>query len=79
MSQGAVERAVGKLITDEGFRDAFYRNPDAAILASGLDLTRQELVALLRIPREVVARFCARLDDRICRIHVPFPSEETKS
>jgi hypothetical protein len=78
MSQRGVERAIGKLTTDEEFREAFYRNPDAAVLAAGLDLTRAELMALLRIPRGVIRRFCAQLDDRICRIYVPIPTEETE-
>jgi hypothetical protein len=79
MSQRAVERAIGKLITDEEFREAFYRKPDTALFASGLELTPAELAALFRIPRDVVRRFSTRLDDRICRIHVPVPTEETES
>lgn len=79
MSQRAVERAVGKLVTDEEFRTAFFRNPGAASLEAGLELTCAELTALLRIPRDAVAALCARLDDRICRIHVPDPREEIQS
>ena len=76
MSQRAVERAVGKLVTDEGFRAAFYRNAAIASRAAGLELTPAELHALLHIPREALMALAARLDDRICCIHVPVDSEE---
>lgn len=70
MSQRIVERAVGKLVTDEGFRDTFFRDPKAASLQAGLELSPEELDALSRIPRAALAALCARLDDRICRLHI---------
>jgi hypothetical protein len=79
MSQRAVERTVGKLVTDEGFRKAFYRNAAVASREAGLELTAVELGALLQIPREALVALAARLDDRICCIHVPFPNEEVVS
>ncbi len=71
MSQRAVERILGKLVTDEGFRDQFFRNPQDASLRIGADLSSEELEALRQIPRTALARFCACLDDRICRLHLP--------
>ncbi len=70
MSQRVVERTVGKLVTDEGFRDAFFRDPRAASLQAGLDLTPEEVDALSHIPRSALAALSARLDDRICRLHI---------
>jgi len=70
MSQRVVERAVGKLVTDEGFRDAFFRDPKTASLRAGLDLTTEELDALSHIPRPALAALNARLDDRICRLYI---------
>lgn len=70
MSQRVVERAVGKLVTDEGFRDAFFQNPKTASLQAGLELSAEELDALARIPRPALAALSARLDDRICRLHI---------
>jgi hypothetical protein len=67
MSQKAVERAIGKLATDTGFRREFLRAPGASSLRAGLDLTPDELDALARIPAEGLARFAALLDARICR------------
>jgi hypothetical protein len=70
MSQRVVERAVGKLVTDEGFRDAFFRNPTVASLQAGFDLSPDELDALSRIPRVALAALSACLDNRICRLFI---------
>jgi hypothetical protein len=70
MSQRIVERAVGKLVTDEGFRDAFFRDPMTASAQAGFELSADELDALSRIPQAALAALSARLDDRICRLHI---------
>ena len=70
MSQRIVERAVGKLVTDEGFRNAFFRDPKVACLQAGLELFAEELDALEHIPRPALAALSACLDDRICRLHI---------
>lgn len=81
MSQRAVERALGKLITDEDFREAFFSDPVAACVGIGVELSGGELEALCRIPRTALEDFCRRVDDRICRLHIPSSSsvEETRS
>ena len=68
MSQAAVEKALGKLITDEGFRGRFFKDPAGASFAAGLELSRAELDALSRLSLEAIARLSARLDHRICRL-----------
>ena len=70
MSQRDVERALGRLLTDQGFRDEFFLEPARACLALGLQLTPQEVEALLRVPLPALASLGARLDDRICRLHL---------
>ncbi len=70
MSQRDVERTLGRLLTDEGFRDEFLRDPARACLLLGIQLAPQEVEALLRVPRSVLASLGARLDDRICRLHI---------
>lgn len=71
MSQRAVEHALGKLVTDEGFREAFFADPRETARRTGLDLTAKELDALDRIPRQALDVLGACVDDRICRLHVP--------
>jgi len=70
MSQRSVERILGRLVTDEGFRERFFTDPEGACLQIGADMSRQELDALKRIPRTALADLGARIDDRICRLHI---------
>ncbi len=78
MSQRSVERALGKLVTDETFRREFFRDPDRTSLEAGLDLLPEEMDALRRVPRAMLDRLGACLDGRICRLSVSrrVPSEE---
>lgn len=46
MTQQAVERALGKLLTDENFRDRFFANPEIATWEAGFTLSSIELEAL---------------------------------
>jgi hypothetical protein len=70
MSQRDVERTLGRLLTDEDFRDEFFLEPGRAYLPLGIQLTPHEVEALLRVPRPMLASLGARLDDRICRVHI---------
>ncbi len=70
MSQRNVERALGRLVTDQGFRHDFFEDPVEACLLLGLQLTSEELEALLRTSRAALAKLGDRLDDRICHVHV---------
>jgi len=70
MSQRDVERTLGRLLTDQGFRDDFFRDPAHACLHAGIQLTPHEVEALLRAPRSALVSLGARLDDRICRLHL---------
>ena len=77
MSQRSVERALGKLITDEMFRREFFTDPARATRAAGLDLLPDELQALTRVPRKMLTALEAKLEDRICRLAIPeWPSRE---
>jgi len=71
MSQRDVERALGRLVTDERFRHKFFEVPAEASLSLGLQLTAQEVEALLRTSRTALARLGDGLDDRICRLQAP--------
>jgi hypothetical protein len=68
MSQRDVERIVGRLVTDEGFRRRFAREPVAALhelVESGFELNGCERRALLAIAPAAVERFAAAIDPRI--------------
>lgn len=68
MSQQAVERTLGKLLTDESFRDRFLTAPRKAALQVGLRLSDIELAALSGLSRSALWSFSASLDPRICRL-----------
>ncbi len=78
MSQRDVERALGRLVTDPGFRHDFFENPAGACLLLGLQLTSEEVEALLRTSRPALEKLGGRLDDRICRLHAPGPADPTR-
>jgi hypothetical protein len=70
MSQKDVERTLGRLLTDAGFRRVFFRNPARACLVLGVDLAAHELEALLRVPARRLVGLAGELDDRICRLTI---------
>jgi hypothetical protein len=70
MSQRDVERTLGRLLTDTGFRRDFFRSPAHACLEFGLQLAPHEVEALLRVPPRQLASLAGQLDDRICRLDI---------
>ena len=68
MSQQVVERTLGKLLTDESFRERFLTAPGVAALQAGLRLSDIELAALSGLSRSALFSFSASLDPRICRL-----------
>ena len=60
--QQAMEQALGKLVMDGGFRDAFFTNPAVASEAVGIPLTDRERNALARIRPGALAAFQRYLD-----------------
>jgi hypothetical protein len=62
MNQHAMEQALGELVMDSGFRDAFFRDPAVASEAAGIPLTDREWSALTRIRPGALAAFERYLD-----------------
>ena len=79
MSQRDVERTLGRLLTDAGFRRDFFRNPARACLELGLQLIAYEVEALLRVPPRGLASLAGQLDDRICRLHIDDADDRTSA
>jgi len=73
MSQCNVERVLGKLVTDDGFRRRFTQDPVGTLqelVASGLDLNACERRALEAIDHRRLARFVEALDPCIQKIEI---------
>ena len=77
MSQPAVERALGKLVTDEAFRKRFFANPETASWEAGLQLSPMELDALSKLSHEALTRLGDVLDKRISRAPLDLVEPET--
>jgi hypothetical protein len=59
---------IGRLITDDQFRDEFTRNPEGVLLAlcdRGFDLSRTEIAALVNTDASVWARTAEAIDPRL--------------
>lgn len=71
MSQRSVEQVIGKLATDEDYRQRFDKSRNAALaeaIANGLQLTPVEQRALLDLDVTACERFAGCLDPRIQKI-----------
>ena len=65
----SIEILIGKLVTDEDFRDAFNRDPTGALMEArtwwGLDLSAIEVAALLTTKKCLWDRMAGELDSRL--------------
>lgn len=71
MTQRNVERLIGRLLTDEEFRERFGESPQRALdglLAGGWELTTTERSALTGLDREALAAFARTVDPRIRKV-----------
>jgi hypothetical protein len=68
VAQRIVEMLIGRLITDEGFRAEFLRNPVGALNAiceSGLELSRTEIAALVDTDSALWSHAAEAIDPRL--------------
>lgn len=68
MAHRHVESVLGRLATDEAFRDAFRRDARAALLSTGLPLTPTETEAIATSDPALWDEVARHLDPRIQRI-----------
>jgi hypothetical protein len=64
----SIEILIGRLVTDEEFREAFRRDPRGALsgtLSLGLELTRGEVAALLDTDLTLWDRMASEIDERL--------------
>jgi len=71
VAQRNVEIAIGRLMTDEAFRMAFFDDPAMVLtrfIESGYDLTALEVTALRATDTRVWARAAAKIDSRLQKV-----------
>ena len=71
MSHKGVETIIGKLVTDESFRQRFFTEPAAALeelRQRGCEVTPVETEALLTIDLEAIHAFAAAIDARLQKL-----------
>jgi hypothetical protein len=71
MAQRSVEIAIGRLVTDDAFRNAFLADPAAALTQfaeSGYDLTPLEMAALKSTPTRVWTHAASQIDARLQKV-----------
>lgn len=67
MSQEAVERVLGRMITDERFRRQATDALEVVCLQEGFCLTPAELRLLSELEPQLIAEFAGRLSPGLCR------------
>ena len=73
MAQRIVEMLIGRLITDEQFREDFVRNPEgvlSALVERGFELSRTEVAALVNTDPSLWARTADAIDPRLQKINL---------
>ena len=68
MAQRSIEVLVGRLLTDEAFRNAFVKNHSTVLDAfseTGHELTSLEIAALLATPKRLWNEFARQIDPRL--------------
>lgn len=67
MSQEAVERVLGRLLTDEGFRRSAKESLEVACMQQGYLLTTTELSLLSDLKLQALTDVAAQLNPGLCR------------
>lgn len=74
MSQEAVESVLGRLITDERFRQLAADSLELACRQEGYRLTSEELGLLSDFELGAIAELAGRLNPGLCRANPRFPN-----
>ena len=68
MTQRSIEMVIGRLLTDEEFRETFLTDPQIALgelLERGTHLTHAEIAALIATDPTLWARVAEQIDQRL--------------
>ena len=68
MAQRSIEILIGRLLTDEAFREAFHKNASRTLeifCETGHELTPLEISALLATPQDLWSEVAEEIDPRL--------------
>lgn len=68
MAQRSIEMVIGRLLTDEAFREEFVKSPSSALqifCEAGHELTPVEISALLAMPFDLWCEVAEAIDPRL--------------
>jgi hypothetical protein len=71
VTQRCIEMVIGRLLTDEGFREMFLIDPHRALselLERGLHLTHAEIAALIATDPALWGRVAEQIDPRLQKV-----------
>lgn len=71
MAQRTIEMLIGRLITDEDFREEFLAHPEktlSELCDRGFDISRTEIAALASTDRTLWARTAEGIDSRLQKV-----------
>jgi hypothetical protein len=71
VTQRGIEIAIGRLLTDEEFRETFLSSPNMALgelLQRGTQLSHAEIAALVAIDRALLVRVADQIDPRLQKV-----------
>ena len=80
MTRRAIELVIGRLLTDEDFRETFRRDPHLAfgeLLERGTHLTQAEIAALMSIDESLWERVAEQIDPRLQKASLRPPQPAT--
>ena len=71
MTQRCIEMVIGRLLTDQSFRDTFLTDPHRALselLERGVHLTHAEIAALVATDHALWGRVAEQIDPRLQKV-----------
>jgi len=79
VTQRNIEIVIGRLLTDEEFRDTFLTDPEEslrALVERGVHLTQSEIAALTAIDSRLWLRVAGEIDPRLLKARLTLPDDE---
>jgi hypothetical protein len=80
VTQRNIEVVIGRLLTDEDFRQTFVKNPQRALvelLERGTLLSNAEIAALVGVDGAVWARMAQQIDPRLQKVSFRIQASDT--